>query len=182
MSLRRFTGSSSLSSDIFGVTALSAPRFPLYMPQISISVSADAVAQVEAFAKLGDNWDGYGSLSIEEPTIKNARDLLERFNSPSRMLTPIVTPHPNGIITFEWESPSGEGYLEIGQTQCCFYIRPNVGETLYWTGSTADMKVLADTFLRSLQGLIFPSLSISHAVSVSSCLPIMLPLPKALSV
>lgn len=180
MSLQRFAGSAS--SDIFMVTAPYTSLIPLYMPQISISVNAMAVAKVEAFATLGDNWDGYGALSIERETIKNATDLLERLNWSSNMLAPIVTPHPNGIITFEWESPSGEGYMEIGQTQCCFYIRPNVGETLYWTGSTADMKVLADTFLRSLQGLIFPSLSISHAVSVSSCLPIMLPRRKALSV
>ncbi len=181
MSLQRFAGSHSLSSDIFSVPEPHT-LIPLYMPQISISVNAMAVAKVAAFAKLGDNWDGYGALSIEHETIKNATDLLESLNWSSSMLAPVVTPHPNGIITFEWESPSGEGYLEIGQTQCCFYIRPNVGETLYWTGSTTDMKVLADTFLRSLQGLVFPSLSISHAVYVSSCPPIMLPLRKALSV
>ena len=45
-----------------------------------MSVNAMAVAKVEAFATLGDDWDGYGALSIEHETIKNATDLLERLN------------------------------------------------------------------------------------------------------
>lgn len=166
MKFLRFTNSSSLSSGSLDATVLNTPLLPLHMPQISISASADTIAQVEAFEKLGDNWDGHGALSIEKPTIRNASDLVESFNWPSSILTPVVTPHPNGIITFEWESLWGEAYLEIGQTQCCFYIRPNIGETIYWTGSSGGIINFADSFSRILQGLIFPSLPGRHAASV----------------
>lgn len=94
--------------------------------------------KVEDFTKPGD-----GALSIEHENIKSAIDIVECINWLPNMREPVVTRRSNGFFTFKWEyASSGEGYMEIGQAHCSFYVRPNEGEILFMTGSTVDMKII----------------------------------------
>lgn len=76
---------------------------------------------IEACARMPENWDGYGALRIRAETAQNALDVLEVL--PDEVPTPDVTPNPNGTLSFEWESASGVGHLEIGRTRFSFYIQ-----------------------------------------------------------
>jgi hypothetical protein len=78
--------------------------------------------KIEEFARMPENWDGYGALRMSIETIQNALSMLEKL--PHDVPMPDMTPNPNGTLSFEWESPVGIGHLEIGRTRFSFYIKP----------------------------------------------------------
>ena len=140
------------------ITPLSAPK------SISIGMAALQERMIDSFRELADNWDGYSALAIKELTIENAKHLLQRFNFSSFALDPSITPHPNGIITFEWDSILGEAYLEVGQSLCCAYIAPAVGKPIYWTGTVEKTPV--EAIVGAIQAIIFPQFGSSQSVTV----------------
>lgn len=85
------------------------------------SIRRAAQEQIEEFAMMPENWDGYGALRIRAETAQNALDALEVL--PREVPTPDVTPNSNGTLSFEWETSLGIGYLEIGRTRFSFYIQ-----------------------------------------------------------
>jgi hypothetical protein len=82
---------------------------------------ASARGKIEEFAGMPENWDGYGALPVRPETAQNALDALRKL--PDEIPMPDITPNPNGTISFEWESPSGVGHLELGRTRFSFYIK-----------------------------------------------------------
>jgi hypothetical protein len=78
--------------------------------------------KIEEFARMPENWDGYGARRISAETTQNALSTLEMF--PHNVPMPDIIPNPNGTLSFEWESPVGIGHLEIGRTRFSFYIKP----------------------------------------------------------
>jgi len=77
--------------------------------------------KIEQLARMPENWDGYGALPIRPETAQNALDALKML--PDEIPMPDIVPNSNGTISFEWESPSGIGHLEIGRTRFSFYIK-----------------------------------------------------------
>ncbi len=92
----------------------------------SSSLFLDAFARIDAFAALGDNWDGYGALPISEAAIRNARFVLERLSHSCP--TPDVVPNSNGTISFEWETRSAYACLEIGVTRYALFVDAKAGQ------------------------------------------------------
>jgi hypothetical protein len=78
--------------------------------------------KIEGFARMPENWDGYGAVRIRTETKQNAIDALEMLHDKVPM--PDIIPNPNGTLSFEWESLAGIGHLEIGRTRFSFYIKP----------------------------------------------------------
>jgi hypothetical protein len=101
---------------------------------------------IEEFGKLGENWDGYGASSISNQTRENANHFVEmieaaRFNMP----VPEVSPQPSGTISFEWETPSVEVYLEIGNTLYSGFIKTDDEQAFFLQGQAVslDQQVVA---------------------------------------
>lgn len=66
------------------------------------------------------SWDGYEANSIDPKIIESSIKLLTQFyhNIP----LPEITPNPNGTISFEWETKTSYGHLEIGITTYAFHL------------------------------------------------------------
>jgi len=101
------------------------------------SLFLEAFSRIDAFAALGDNWDGYGALPISDAVIANARFVLERLSHSCP--TPDVVPNSNGTISFEWETRSAYAYLEVGATRYALVVDAKAGQG----------GILADGYARS---------------------------------
>ncbi|HTV46162.1 MAG TPA: hypothetical protein VMF05_12680 [Stellaceae bacterium] len=79
---------------------------------------------IDQFATLNANWDGYGASPIAEPARENARHFVDMIEAtPFGLPAPDVSPTPAGTISFEWEAPHAEAYLEIGNTRYSGFIK-----------------------------------------------------------
>lgn len=92
---------------------------------------------VNALGEMEEDWDGYGALSIDPRTVKNASTALDRLLE--YLPAPDITPNSNGTISFEWESSDGVAYLEIGMTRFSMYIRRNSGGVIPIDGAAENM-------------------------------------------
>lgn len=103
--------------------------------------------RIEEFGKLSENWDGHGASSISNQARDNANHFIETieaapFNTPA----PEVLPQPNGTISFEWETPFVEVYLEVGNTLCSGYIKADAVEHVLFLQGPAgalDQQIVA---------------------------------------
>lgn len=78
---------------------------------------------IEELAKLNENWDGYGAAAISQQTRDNALRFVNLIEAaPCGVPAPEICPKPNGTISFEWETPHVEAYLEIGNTRYSGFI------------------------------------------------------------
>ena len=78
---------------------------------------------VGEFANLNENWDGYGAAAISQQTRDNALHFVDLIEAaPYGVPAPEICPKPNGTISFEWETPHVEAYLEIGNTRYSGFI------------------------------------------------------------
>jgi hypothetical protein len=89
--------------------------------------------QLEQFKELEQDWDGYGAVPIHEETVRNSVKAIEAFSDVAQWADKY--PNPNGTVSFEWESPLGTAYLEIGRTKYSFYIKAETGRPIYANGS-----------------------------------------------
>jgi hypothetical protein len=92
----------------------------------SLRKAVDDVTYAEA------NWDGYGALPISGETKRNAIAALNVL--AGTIPAPTVVPNPNGTLSFEWETESGVGNLEIGKTRYSFYVKTKAGRAILSDG------------------------------------------------
>ncbi len=89
----------------------------------------NAFKNLNAFAKLPSNWDGYGAKPIKAETIQNIKTALNSFRNI--IPAPDLTPNPHGTVSLEWKTTFGNSHLEIGINNLGLFIQPVKGETLY---------------------------------------------------
>jgi hypothetical protein len=78
---------------------------------------------IKELANLNENWDGYGAAPISEQTRANAMRFVNVIEAaPYGLPAPEICPKPNGTISFEWETPRVEAYLEIGNTRYSGFV------------------------------------------------------------
>lgn len=97
------------------------------------------------------DWDGYGALALAPETKENALKAIERMllEAPS----PEFSPNPNGTISFEWATNNGSAHLEIGRTKFSFYVRPGVGNPIFFEGAADQVSRLHGSLLADV---LFP--------------------------
>jgi hypothetical protein len=88
--------------------------------------------EIEEIATLEDNWDGYGASRVREQTKTNALAAVLQMLLYAPL--PDIAPNPNGTISMEWESDSGTGHLEIGQSRYSFYIDRHGANAIFCDG------------------------------------------------
>lgn len=110
--------------------------------------------QVENFALLRDDWDGYGALPISMEARRNALAFLGAGHGS--MPAPEISPNSNGTISFVWEGQLGTVHLEIGSTRFSLYMKPIAGSTTYAEGETlrlgSEVAEAVSSFLQRSQG------------------------------
>jgi hypothetical protein len=126
---------------------LSAEGFAYPTPLATRLEEAKAArAAIEHFAGLRNGWDGYGA----SPILQAARDNAVHFISlmeaaPSAIPLPEISPKSAGTISFEWETPHTEIYIEIGNTRYSGFIKPDQQQPTYLQGraDSLDQQILA---------------------------------------
>lgn len=85
-----------------GVTPISKANFWLRLAQRKIS----------ELAQLPENWDGYGSLPIQQPAIEQSADVLSILSNLD-LPDPQIFPVPGGGVQLEFRQASRELEIEI---------------------------------------------------------------------
>jgi hypothetical protein len=95
-----------------------------FVPEATrIEQAKSARFAIKALAELRENWDGYGAAAISEQTRDNALRFVSLIEAaPHGLPAPEISPKPNGTISFEWETPRVEAYLEIGNTRYSGFV------------------------------------------------------------
>jgi hypothetical protein len=138
---------------------------PKHLTVASGGSSGELTDRIEELGHLIDNWDGHGSVGMSPEVRDNALSLALRLTSRYPALPdPDVFPNFNGTISFEWESHSGEAYLEVGRGQFGGHIRLSNGWTKFFHGHAQDLGTgeleLISQMLYAPQGLASPSHSL----------------------
>jgi hypothetical protein len=152
--------SSHRAGEIFRVWGL--------LTQLTTATAGSLSTLTEQIGELGqliNNWDGHGSVGVSREVRDNALSLALRLSSQYPALPePDVYPNFNGTVSFEWESNSGEAYLEVGRTQFSGHIRLGNGWTEFFYGRAQDLGTreleLISQMLYAPQGLASPSHSL----------------------
>ena len=88
-----------------------------------IEQAKSARLAIKELADLKENWDGYGAAPISKQTRDNALRFVNVIEAaPYGLPAPEICPKPNGTISFEWETPRIEAYLEIGNTRYSGFV------------------------------------------------------------
>lgn len=98
----------------------------------TFSETESARKSVDELSYAEPNWDGYGALPISGEAKRNAITALSVLANTTP--PPTVIPNPNGTLSFEWETGSGIGHLEIGKTRYSFYVKPSSGRAILADG------------------------------------------------
>jgi hypothetical protein len=111
-------------------------RVPPWMtpPALTLGAGEDQIAEI---ARMPDNWDGYGALTIKAATRRNAISALRSVLISAPI--PDITPNPNGTISFEWETDLGFAGLEIGQTRISFFCKTKSADPILMDASADDV-------------------------------------------
>jgi hypothetical protein len=116
---------------------------------------ADFAAAREAIEETSfnePNWDGDGALAISREVKANAFAALEMIEMTA-VPAPEITPNPNGTLSFEWETETGVGQLEIGKSRFGFYVQAQSGPAIICRGNTEHLNRL---FGLLVNDLIYP--------------------------
>ena len=79
----------------------------------------DAIEESKQMRELGDDWDGEGSLPVDEAVWQRAVDFLARYarvvweRFGKRLDAPDITPGPDGSIDLHWDHPEYEMLVNI---------------------------------------------------------------------
>jgi hypothetical protein len=126
---------------------------------------------IEELAKLNENWDGYGAASISQQTRDNALRFINLIEAaPYGVPAPEICPKPNGTISFEWETPRTEAYLEIGNTRFSGFITTDQLPPAFFEGHADSMDLQIVALVRRAV-----SLAPTHPASITE---IYTPTPK----
>ena len=83
-----------------------------------------------------DNWDGYGSFSVDSIVIENTEKFLSLLNNFSVELHPTT----NGCISIEIIKENKNFYLEIGLSKYSGILEKDNRPHVFFYGYTVDMK------------------------------------------
>ena len=130
----------------------------------------EMLTHLEGFAKLEDNWDGYGALPTNAGKLEAARRFLTGW--PDALEMPWPVPDTNGGVTLEWDH--GRNGLLIG-----FDPEPSATVTYVWDedadveteGPLADHR---DLTMRAMQALPKADTPQSQAPDISELLQALL--------
>jgi hypothetical protein len=110
-----------------------------------------------------DDWDGYGAAAINERTLDNAvlslKAMLEGAPAPE------ICPNPHGTISFEWSSPRGLAYYEIGETKFSFFLKLAEGQSIRFEGEVGQIDHLLPMLIANSlhpKTLVAPSITGFH--------------------
>ena len=118
---------------------------------------------VKELAALNENWDGYGASAISQQTLDNALRFIDTIEAaPHGLPAPEISPTPNGTISFEWEAPHTEAYLEIGNTRYSGFITTDGQQSAFLEGRSDSMDQQIVAVLQSAM-----SLTASHPASIT---------------
>ncbi len=83
--------------------------------------------QINSFAELNDNWDGYNAIPIFEEIINITKSFIVCINDSFIDNVSDIYPNPHGTITIEWEKNENEKLsLEIGINNYSYFVQyPN---------------------------------------------------------
>ena len=101
---------------------------------------------IEELACLKENWDGYGASAISQRARDNALYFISLIEAaPYGAPIPEISPTPNGTISFEWETPHAEAYLEIGNTRYSGFITTGQQQSALFEGQadSLDQQIIA---------------------------------------
>jgi len=107
-------------------------------PHLAFFEMNEARAEIQRLAILEENWDGYGAIPIQKPTMRNAVAAVDQV----LMFAPApsdIAPNPNGTVSLEWQSDFGTAQLEIGETRCSFFMDRRGGTSFFWDGSASEV-------------------------------------------
>ena len=144
-SLPLYACTSCNTTTIAGNTINTFPDFPLghiYLNAVAtrFEEAKSARNSIEEFSTLTANWDGYGASPISHMACANARyfvDLIEA--TPFGLPPPDVAPTPVGTISFEWEAPHAEAYVEIGNSRYSGFIKVRDEEKAIYLEGAAEL-------------------------------------------
>jgi hypothetical protein len=129
------------------VYEIARKSFMYWMPTATRFEEAKSTRHsIDAFALLRENWDGYGASPISDQARENAHHFIDVIEAaPFGMSAPEVSPQPSGTISFEWEMPYAEVYLEIGNTLYSGFIKTEDEEPLFLQGyaDSMDQQIVA---------------------------------------
>jgi hypothetical protein len=130
-----------------GIVYEPAESFMYWVPTATRLEEAKSVRRsVDEFAQLRENWDGYGASPISDQAHENARRFIDLIEAaPFDVPAPEVSPQPSGTISFEWEMPYAEVYLEIGNTLYSGFIKTEDEQPLFLHGDadSVDQQIVA---------------------------------------
>jgi hypothetical protein len=90
---------------------------------------------IDEFAMLQEDWDGYGASSISDQARAHAHHFLNEIEAaPFEVPIPEISPKPTGTISFEWEAPHSEVYIEIGNTRYSGFIKTDRQQPIFLQG------------------------------------------------
>lgn len=146
------SGTTSATTNVYVTSALRqlppleenfqpAQSFVYLVPTATrVEEAKSARHSIDEFAQLRENWDGYGGSPISDQASDNARHFIGVIEAaPYGMAGPEVLPQPSGTISFEWETPYAEVYLEIGNTLYSGFIKTDDEQPLFLQGQADSM-------------------------------------------
>lgn len=139
-----------------------------FVPEATrIEQAKSARLAIRELADLGENWDGYGAAAISEQTRDNALRLVSLIAAaPHGLPAPEISPKPNGAISFEWETPRVEAYLELGNTRYSGFVTTNQQPAALFEGYADSMDQQIVAVLQTAM-----SLAPAHPTSITEIHP-----------
>jgi hypothetical protein len=141
----------------------SAPHSPSSARPAEFEAGMEAIQRLE---KLGDNWDGYGAISVEVAA-QNAGVALAELAKTAPL--PDITPNPHGTVSMEWEFGQFLAHLEIGKSRFALFIQSPRAAPIY-----VDASIQAASWLsigRTVSNVLGISNDFAETISEFSLLP-----------
>jgi hypothetical protein len=123
------------------------PSYGTSMPGVTTEAIDRAIRNINEFAKLPENWDGYGALKISPEAIAGARGIV---SSAYGFPMSDVTPTANGTLGIEWQRNDKEAYVEVGRTRVSGYLKPSSIQTYYVACNTPDAAMALPAVIQSI--------------------------------
>jgi hypothetical protein len=160
-----FTEWSEIANTTVGYFFMLAEEVASYFVPVATRIEQAKSARlvVKELAELRENWDGYGAAAISEQTRNNALRFINVIEAaPYGLPAPEICPKSNGTISFEWEAPRVEAYLEIGNTRYSGFITTD-------HQPPALLEGYADTLDQQIVALVQTALSLTptHPASIT---------------
>jgi hypothetical protein len=113
---------------------------------------------INEFALLQENWDGYGASPISDQVRQHAHHFINEIEAaPFEVPVPEVSPKPTGTISFGWEAPHAEVYIEIGNTRYSGFVKTEQQKPVFLQGHADSMDQQIVALIQSVIAAAPPS-------------------------